>query len=377
MSERVKLKENVWRDYSGPDIGPNCDDDMSGRPSSHHQPLPELWSGLKRYKRADPSKFGYRAWDSDAINRRRNVTDTGQHRSVSAYADALSTRLPIGVGSVVISPDGSRVGEHARGRLLKRPGYSPIARRFDEDDESWAVVSPLHGPVRPLADAYPLGTRIVAFSRYAQAHAQPLVSGPDDFIPLDWHREHTMRDALPLYVANKVPGAALQQAIDLGCKVEVHGTYPEEFPNVASVLGFRDVTRIPFRIHPEQKRHNYVRPQYFWARKLGKPVLVAAVTPGKDYVYHYAEMIRYELASRGADTERALSVTRYPVVERNIAHWTGLNEKIVKRGDRVIFGNFASAVESDQYASLGAEARRLESDISRSPASSSTCSCWR
>lgn len=53
--------------------------------------------------------------------------------------------------------------------------------------------------------AYPLGTPIVGFRRYVQAHAQALVSGPEDFIPLDWHGEHTMRDALPLYVANKVP----------------------------------------------------------------------------------------------------------------------------------------------------------------------------
>ena len=45
--------------------------------------------------------------------------------------------------------------------------------------------------------------------------------------------------------------------------------------------------------------------------------------------------------------------------------------------ESVIVGNFASAVESDQYASFGAEASWLESDISRSPASSSTCSCWR
>jgi hypothetical protein len=45
--------------------------------------------------------------------------------------------------------------------------------------------------------------------------------------------------------------------------------------------------------------------------------------------------------------------------------------------DSVTAGNFESAVESAQYASVGADARRLESDISRSPASSSTCSCWR
>jgi hypothetical protein len=45
--------------------------------------------------------------------------------------------------------------------------------------------------------------------------------------------------------------------------------------------------------------------------------------------------------------------------------------------ESVMVGNFASAVDSAQYASFGAEARRLASDMSRSPSSSSTCSCWR
>ena len=40
-------------------------------------------------------------------------------------------------------------------------------------------------------------------------------------------------------------------------------------------------------------------------------------------------------------------------------------------------GNFASAVESAAYASCGAADNRAERDSSRSPCSSSTCSCCR
>ena len=45
--------------------------------------------------------------------------------------------------------------------------------------------------------------------------------------------------------------------------------------------------------------------------------------------------------------------------------------------ESVTVGYLTSAVDSAEYDSFGADDSRLASDISRSPASSSTCSCCR
>ena len=352
MSERVNLKGSAWREASGLQIALNTDEPKSVGLPRIVRLRSEALSGLKKYKNeARASEFRYRTSGNGAAVIGVNRVPKERRTGAETLARALTEQLMFRTDFMVESP--ARATGRMADRTKKLRLYAPGGPLSSHEVQKWETGLRPDQAAHAFADAHPLGTRIVDFRDYAEAHSDALVSRPDEFIPLHWHGAHTMRDALPLYVANKVPVSALQEAIDLGYRVEVHGTYPEEFKSVARTLGFDRVGRIPFKIHPEQKRHNYVRPQYFWARKSGKPVLVAAVTPGKDYVYHYAEMIRYALTSRGADADGVLSVTRYPTVERNIAHWTGLNETFIKKNDRVIFGNF-DTFEEKMTRELGA-----------------------
>jgi hypothetical protein len=196
-------------------------------------------------------------------------------------------------------------------------------------------------------------SQVVDFPLYARGHRDVVESAQVDFVPTEWFSQHTMRDALPPYVASKIPYGAIHQIEPRYDGIEVHGTYPEEFPSTSRLLGFTDVIPIPFRPQPTGKRHNYVRPRFYWATKGDKPTFVAAVTPGSDYVYHYADMLRFALASHGMDPSR-VQAFRYPALERTITDWTGLNASFLRPRDRVIIGNFAS-FEGAVVDALGAQ----------------------
>jgi hypothetical protein len=152
--------------------------------------------------------------------------------------------------------------------------------------------------------------------------------------------DHTMFKALDKYVEGKIPVDELEWILksDRGF-VEVHGIYPDHFPEVASDLGFVKWSPVEFGRKPATKRFNFIRPAFFRAlRKDGSDVLVASVVPGRDYCTHYATMIRHQMYRLTARANELIQVYWYPDAERRIVEWTGLNTGFVERGDRVLLG---------------------------------------
>lgn len=151
--------------------------------------------------------------------------------------------------------------------------------------------------------------------------------------------DHTMFDALDEYVAQKLLTAELYQALVEGRTTEIHGIYPDHFPLVADELGYSGITMIPFSPPKGGGALNYIRPRYFRANnKHGKPVLLVAVTPGRDYVRHYAGLVRHHLFHHTCHAESVISVVRYPEAERTLPLWTGLMNGFVANGEAVVVG---------------------------------------
>jgi hypothetical protein len=159
-----------------------------------------------------------------------------------------------------------------------------------------------------------------------------------DLLPHCRPLDHTMFDALDDYVTQKLPIAALYQALIDGVPIELHGIYPEHLPMVAAALGFSNLTEVPFAPHREGKRLNYVRPAYFRTHNESGGRLVIAVTPGREYLRHYAGLVRHFLFLHTSRAEELVKIVRYPEAERSIAVWTGLDRGFVRRGDTVVVG---------------------------------------
>lgn len=156
-----------------------------------------------------------------------------------------------------------------------------------------------------------------------------------NFKPLD----HTMGFSLQKYVQQKLPLENLHKAIMNQWKIEVHGIYPTFFEDVAQHIGFDLIEPIEFEHNSKIKKLNYIRPRFFIGYKIGKKnTLGIAVTPGEDYIYHYAGMLRYYISSVTAKSHRLLEIVRYPELEASIAEWTGLDRSFVKKGDFLVLG---------------------------------------
>lgn len=197
-------------------------------------------------------------------------------------------------------------------------------------------------PVRPEPEATAL---------YGRA-----VEVPDQQIPLADPQTHTMGEALDAYARQRVPAALLRQACADGLAVEVHGIYPDHIPGIfpGAILAGRGAQFAG-------KRFNYIRPQCFLVpdgpagrrgqtggNGAGPPLgrnaagaphdwrLVIAVPPGRDYLLHYASLVRHCLR-RSAFGGYPVPVIRYPAAEQAIAGWTQLDE-FVEPGDRLLLG---------------------------------------
>ncbi|HEY1619523.1 MAG TPA: hypothetical protein VGG25_18015 [Streptosporangiaceae bacterium] len=152
-------------------------------------------------------------------------------------------------------------------------------------------------------------------------------------IPAPDPTRHTMGSAIDAYVAQRVPRLPLDHALASGLPVEVHGIYPAHLRDV--LPGATELTT-DWNIRPG-KIYNWIRPKCFLApREDGVPGsrLIVAVPPGRDYVLHYASLVRHYAQRCGA----ALGlVARYPAAELSIATWTGLRD-LVGPADRVLIG---------------------------------------
>ena len=148
-----------------------------------------------------------------------------------------------------------------------------------------------------------------------------------------------MYEALDDYVAQKLPVKRIYDALADYDDIEIHGIYPTHFPEVAALVGWRDVVPVPFRPAPASKRLNFVRPAFFdGVHANGRQGLLVAVPPGQDYVRHYAGLIRHYASLHTQHAQDRMTIRRYPRAETALRTWTGIDHRVLRRGDSVIIG---------------------------------------
>jgi len=158
-------------------------------------------------------------------------------------------------------------------------------------------------------------------------------------IPEAWLSSHTMLDALYYYVCQKFPMKGINRLLSNGACVEIHGTYPTTAKEVLKEKGYIGVKQIPFSNNAEPKKLNYVRPSFFEAyNQRNQLCLIAAVTPGADYIAHYTSMLQYIFSMKGVSDKTKTFNVRYPLIEKSLCEWSGLNSKFVSEGDKVVIG---------------------------------------
>ncbi|MBN9344434.1 MAG: hypothetical protein BGO76_09020 [Caedibacter sp. 38-128] len=161
-----------------------------------------------------------------------------------------------------------------------------------------------------------------------------------DYFPAFRMLDHTMCFSLDKYAEQKLPLHLFQKALIHEWKIEIHGIYPLLFSENAGKLGFDVIEQISFQHNKKEKRFNYIRPQFFIGYKKNKPnTLIIAVTPGEDYIYHYASMVRHYLSKLTKNAEDLFEIHRYPDLEDKLADWTNLDNKFVHSHDIVILGS--------------------------------------
>ncbi|MGF7238526.1 MAG: hypothetical protein ACQSGP_26715 [Frankia sp.] len=165
------------------------------------------------------------------------------------------------------------------------------------------------------------------------------VPEPHESVPVADVHGHTMAGDLDTYVTQRLPVRPLTRLLQAAPGVEVHGVYPTHFPAVASQLGYTRISPVsPLR--QQGKPLNAVRPRLFSGRDHeGRLCALLAVPPGRDYVLHYASLVRHFVGRNPTTTGQPVDVWRYPEAEQRIARWTGLDGHFVRPGDTVVLGN--------------------------------------
>jgi Prenyltransferase and squalene oxidase repeat len=154
--------------------------------------------------------------------------------------------------------------------------------------------------------------------------------------PLD----HTMFEALDQYVAQKLPEDDIKNALLGETEIEIHGIYPDHFKSIASMFSWDDISEITFNHKQSENLFNVKRPRFFYVhREDGTQILIVAVIPGKDYVLHYASLIRHIAYFHTKHAEQHIRIFRYPYVEKFLAKWTKLNIEMIVSGDRILLGH--------------------------------------
>lgn len=167
---------------------------------------------------------------------------------------------------------------------------------------------------------------------YAAAVAHPVAQ-----LPRPGTLDHTMAHDLDAYVEQRVAVDLLDYAVTVNAHVEVRGIYPSHIQCAATHLHCRELVATTRRAR--SKPTNWVRPEYWWARDTyDRLMLLALVPPGRDYLLHYASMVRHALSRRSSAGDELLAVWRYPRAERLLARWTGLTE-VLGSADVVVLGN--------------------------------------
>ncbi len=189
-----------------------------------------------------------------------------------------------------------------------------------------------------------------------------------DYFPSFRLLDHTMCFSLDPYVEQKLPQKLIQKAIINEWNIEVHGIFPNLFLQHSKELGFDAIEHVPFKHNKRVKKYNYIRPHFFIGYKMNqRNTLIISVTPGEDYIYHYASIIRHYLHKLTRNAECKLTIHRYQALEQELSAWTGLDHHFVMPQDIVIMGNveelqelflkqrdlkFISRNESEYYGSV-------------------------
>lgn len=178
--------------------------------------------------------------------------------------------------------------------------------------------------------------------------------------PLD----HTMFEALDRYVQDKLPTDAIYRVLQNRGSVQIHGIYPDHVSDVRSIIPVTDLEPIAYGRKSDDKRFNYIRPS-FWKgldnRNL--PVLVVTVSPGKDYLFHYAMLVRHFVAMKTTRAEDLIHIFRYPSAEHTIPEWSGLDRSFVLPGERIMLGYVEPLNEALSAATWATEIRSHENSF--------------
>ncbi len=145
--------------------------------------------------------------------------------------------------------------------------------------------------------------------------------------------DHTMTNSLEKYIESKLPVESIRGIIEDMEKLEVHGIYPDLNILNDLDLGF-NIIEVIYLSKQKDDNSNSLRPLFLIAERASKKLIVCCVTPGRDLLIHYASMIKYCLR----DTQIKIDAYAYPLAEKRIDKWTGLDEKIIKENDLVILG---------------------------------------
>jgi ADP-ribose pyrophosphatase YjhB (NUDIX family) len=145
--------------------------------------------------------------------------------------------------------------------------------------------------------------------------------------------DHTMTDSLEKYIESKLPTKLIEDKVSEIERFEVHGIYPDLNILNDLNLGF-NIVEVAHLSKQKADNSNSLRPLFLVAERESKKLLVCCVTPGRDLLIHYASMIKYYL--RGVSIP--IDVYAYPLAERKIDKWTGLDEEMIVANDVVILG---------------------------------------
>ena len=151
----------------------------------------------------------------------------------------------------------------------------------------------------------------------------------------DPERHHTMGKQFSSWAWSKIPQDFVYDAIKAGVKTYVYGAYPEHLELLAQAQGFV-IEQVSDFSSTSQKSLNFVRPRFALVSKNRKKFLVVAVTPGKDYVRHYAGILYYCLRMfHRRNVPDAFCNAHY---EDTLASWTELSRISCFKNSIVVLG---------------------------------------
>lgn len=202
-------------------------------------------------------------------------------------------------------------------------------------------------------------------SLYAPSHE--VVWGPVEY-PVCTPKDHTLLDALPEYVNNKLEDditPLLGEAVRRHLPVYVAGVYHLQFTEfcrqrkweIEETIDNRTQRRreqkIPLFDESETpKLYNTIRPSGHRVKtEDGRTLIIVCVTtPGKDYLKHIAQLVRFQIGVvEGKYMKQAgiLSVRYFPDAHQNFMKHTALEEVLAGRCENaIVFLGYVQYLES-------------------------------